>query len=72
MNTRDLKQLTKYQLTQLLFTKSPDPIHFHDSQGQQYFGLLQSVQREDGTGSSFNVTIAGHGGTATFHLRTID
>jgi hypothetical protein len=68
----DRKQLTKFELALLLFTKAPNPIHLYDSKGQQYFGLVQSVQREDGTGSSFNVTIAGHGGTATFHVRTID
>ena len=66
------KQHTKRELDNALWGEHPLPRHYYDSQGQQYFGILQSVQREDGSGHSFNVTIAGHGGTVTFHLRTID
>jgi len=69
MNER--KQHTKFELDKALYGKDVMPQHWYDSKGQKYFGLLQSVQREDGTGSSFNVTIVGQG-TATFHLRTID
>jgi hypothetical protein len=65
------KQHTKFELAKAMFDHRAMPRHWYDSNGQQYFGLLQSVQREDGTGSSFNVTIAGQG-TTTFHLRTID
>lgn len=65
-------QPTKYQLTMLLFTKLPHPLHFTDSRGGKHFGRLQTIQREDGSGSSFNLTVSNEHGSDTFHVRTVD
>ena len=64
--------MTKWQLYNLLSQTEPLPGYFVASDGNQYLGILQSVQREDGSGSSFNLTIANQSGTATFHIRTVD
>jgi hypothetical protein len=69
----DRKQLTKFELASLLFeSRDRMPRHLYDSNGQQYFGTIETVQREDNSGSSFNVTIQGQRGTTTIFLRTID
>jgi hypothetical protein len=63
--------MTKAQLFAMLGMRDLQPTRFADSNGVEYFGILQSVQREDGSGGSFNVTIANQSGYKTFHLRTI-
>jgi hypothetical protein len=70
--------MTKMQLCNRLFSS----VHgdnwqtWQASDGTIYEGYLDSIQREDGSGSSFNVTInlsvADGYKTVTFHLRTID
>jgi hypothetical protein len=64
--------MTKWQLFNLLSQVCPMPGYFVASDGKQYLGILQSVQREDGSGSSFNITIANQSGTITIHIRTTD
>jgi len=66
--------LTKWELFSLLAATSDNarPRHFGASNGQVYFGFLLGASREDGTGSSFNITVSNQSGCATFHLRTID
>jgi hypothetical protein len=64
--------MSKWQLFSLLADADARPRHFTATTGVQYFGLLQSVARESGSGSSFNVTVANQSGSITFHLRTID
>jgi hypothetical protein len=74
---------TKHQLAERLFASQSGLVrsglvrdyyrHWYDSQGLYHCGLLLVLQREDGSGSSFNVTIqAEQGGYETFHLRTVD
>lgn len=65
--------MTKFQLFNLLAAEYT-MIHDFVSSGQfHYRGILRSIEREDGSGSSFNVTIdTGNGNGATFHIRTID
>jgi hypothetical protein len=55
----------------MLGMRDLQPTRFADSNGVEYFGILQSIQREDGSGGSFNVTIANQSGYKTFHMRTI-
>lgn len=65
--------MSKWQLFNLLAERMPEQPHsFYGSDGLVYRGWLQSIQREDGSGSSFNVTVADREGTYTFHLRTKD
>ncbi len=76
--------MTFYQLMALLKhsvsnTKSSGATFFKASNGVRYYGCLTAVEREDGSGSSFNLTVRGtrNGDTGTiatyrFHLRTID
>ena len=64
--------MTKWLLTLCLYGEDVMPQSFTASDGQRYFGILQSVQREDGSGHSFNITIANQSSTATFHVRTTD
>ncbi len=67
-----MRTMSKWQLFSLLATADTLAGHFKASNGNVYFGLLQSVQREDGTGSSFNITVANQSGSVTFHVRTTD
>jgi hypothetical protein len=71
--------MSKYELLTALFSKGPHAAWYESSNGKRYFGTLESVQREDGGGSSFNVTIHTVGTASqvggkyvTLHLRTID
>jgi len=40
-----------------------------DSNGKLHTGIISSIQHEDGSGSSFNITLENG---EVFHLRTID
>ncbi len=58
---------TKYQLTNALF--SGGPLKTTNAN----FKIVNGVQREDGSGKSFNVTGVDQGGrTVTVHVRTLD
>lgn len=64
--------MTKWQLFKALGGEHPLPRHFTAVDGAQYFGILQAVEREDGSGHCFNVRIANQSGMATFHVQTED
>lgn len=65
--------MTKFNLMRLLFSNGAIAWKFTSSGGTVYRGYLLSVQREDGSGSSFNVEIVdGDYKHHIFHLRTID
>lgn len=65
-------QLTKWQLLSLLTTCRGAATVLIDSHGARHSGILQSVQREDGSGRSFNVTLSTARGNVTIHVRTVD
>lgn len=65
--------MTKYQIAELLFTPRAREVGITDSQGTTHHGYLSKVEREDGSGSSFNVTMRDEQGErCTFHVRTSD
>ena len=64
--------MTKWELFKMLGGEHPLPRHFTDASGNRYFGILQSIEREDGSGHSFNVRIANQSGETTIHLKTCD
>ena len=64
--------MTKWELFKMLGGEHPLPRHFTDNNGQTYYGTLQAMEREDGSGHSFNVRIANQSGQTTIHLRTND
>jgi hypothetical protein len=65
--------MTKYQLIKLLFDSHGGQANwFTASNGKRYHGILQSIQREDGSGESFNLTVNSGGREFTFHVRTVD
>lgn len=68
--------MSKYQLMQLLFSSKTELQKFPIREGSitRYIdGYISQIQREDGSGRSFNVTIRTPDlKTHTIHLRTID
>jgi hypothetical protein len=64
--------MTKWELYNLLGAEHTMPHPFTASDGARYVGILQAVEREDGSGRSFNLRIANQSGEITVHLRTID
>jgi hypothetical protein len=64
--------MTKWQLFKALAGEYSSPRLFIDSNGIRHFGILQSIEREDGSGHSFNVRIADQSRQTTIHIRTID
>ncbi len=63
----------KWDLFRFLGGEYPLPVRFLDARGQEHIGLVQSVEREDGSGHSFNVRIGTeNGNNETFHFRTTD
>lgn len=50
--------MTKFELACRLFNRGTTQYDWQDSNGRKYVGQLDSIQREDGSGSSFNVTIS--------------
>lgn len=66
--------MSKFKLASLLFAKMEGPATiFKSTDGKSYMGWLLSVSKEDGSGSSFNLTINGCNHIKyTFHIRTID
>ncbi len=65
--------MTKLQLAGLLFYNGVVEVGITDSSGTTHNGILTKVQREDGSGSSFNVTMHDEQGErCTFHMRTDD
>ncbi len=63
------KVRSKFDLARCLFGQYPLRHEFTDSQGKTHIGTLATVQREDGSGHSFNVTLDDGN---TFHMRTVD
>lgn len=65
------RQITKMQLANLLFAEKLPQIQIDGK-----FGYLQSIQREDGSGRSFNLTVRVQTALDTtnqvFHVRTTD
>ena len=59
-------QVTKFQLASLMFVADAE------CSCQGVHGYLESMEREDGGGSSFNITLATMQGSKTFYVRTID
>lgn len=49
--------MSKFRLFSLLGSRQDYPVCFLDSKKIAHMGYLQSVQKEDGSGNSFNVTI---------------
>ncbi len=75
MYARDGKfYVTRSLLADILFDRRPTCHTFYDTSGRVYVGVLESIQREDGSGKSFNITInqGGSAGSVTFYVRTID
>lgn len=64
--------MTKYQLFQALATRGTELSECTASNGRVYRGILQTVEREDGSGHSFNVTLDTCNGKTTIHVRTSD
>jgi len=69
--------MTKWELFKTLGAEHPLPRLFTDADGGHHYGYLQSIEREDGSGHSFNVTINPDGddrglSPKTFHVRTSD
>jgi hypothetical protein len=64
--------MTKWELFQALAAEHPMPSRLTDASGRQYVGILRSIEREDGSGRSFNVRIATQSGNTTLHIRTTD
>jgi hypothetical protein len=67
-----LTTITKWTLMFRMFHPNKGPWDWQDSNGKHHSGHMQSIQNEDGSGSSFNVTISDKGNQTTIHLRTID
>jgi hypothetical protein len=68
-----LRTISKWQLFGMLAAdRNAEPVEIFDSNGRPHSGLLSSVQREDGSGCSFNVTLSTAAGSETFHVRTKD
>jgi hypothetical protein len=65
--------MSKWQLASLLFTAQAKQVGICDTYGTTHCGFLSKIEREDGSGSSFNVTIRDEQGERkTFHVRTSD
>ena len=64
--------MTKWELFKTLSEEHCLPRAFCDANGFRHFGVLQSIEREDGSGHSFNVRIETEKGKETFHVRTRD
>ena len=65
-------KVTKLDLFWMLGIAQPMPRHFVASDGTEYYGILQSIERGNGSGHSFNVKIANQSGEATFNILTGD
>lgn len=63
---------TKMQLAEALFKNGTAQICVKDREGYLVRGILQSAQRENGSGKSFNLTILGGNGERTIYWESID
>ena len=63
---------TKWDLFRYLGGEYALPVTLFDGCGDAHVGTLESVEREDGSGHSFNVRIRNDRGQETFHFRTQD
>jgi len=66
--------MTKWELFKALAAEHPLPRHYIDGAGAEHYGTLESIERKDGSGHSFNVRILldREGKPETFHIRTTD
>jgi hypothetical protein len=70
--------MTKFQLMQMLFASNSQQTFgvfgrgAKDRGDQLYTGVLQSVEREDGSGRSFNVRMVVNRRPVIVHVRTND
>lgn len=64
--------MTRYQLMSIMFSNTGHECLFRDSQGKEYMGYLMSMEREDGSGRCFNLTIRTKQGEMTIFVRTQD
>jgi hypothetical protein len=69
-NVCPLARIGKFQLSSMFFSNVETILM--DSAGKVHRGFINAIQKEDGSGKSFNVTIGNNRGTETFHLRTLD
>ena len=69
-----MTQITKHQLVSLLFQADSKPITLASLNGRKAIhGIVTAIEREAGSGSSFNVSLRlPNGGIETIYLRTID
>lgn len=63
-----MNPMTKFQLFSLLAQKGTSSVQLNDGS----VGILTSIEREDGSGSSFMVRVNCQGVYRDFHVRTID
>jgi hypothetical protein len=67
--TQITARMTVYQLTQVLAARANHQVALPDGRR----GYLRSIEREDGSGRSFNLYVnVGNGKTESIHVRTID
>ena len=64
--------MTKWELFKALAGEHALPRHFTTPDGCKVFGALQAIEREDGSGKSFNCRIANQSGKITINVRTVD
>lgn len=65
--------MTKFQIFALLTQEGSNAACVTDSRGYQWWGIPRSVERESGSGRSFNVTIQLRNGQfKTIYVRTKD
>jgi hypothetical protein len=59
--------MTKHKLTELLFSRHGSPVTI-----KGVTGILQGIQREDGSGRSFIVRLLTTTGVKTVYVKTVD
>lgn len=66
--------MTKWYLFMCFTAKGSSISNIVDSQNVKHTGIITTIEREDGSGRSFNVTMleAGKYQPVKFHVRTID
>lgn len=64
--------MTKFELFQALAAPRNTAREYTASDSKHYIGILESVEREDGSGRSFNVRLITPAGYKTIHVRTPD
>ena len=65
-------QMSKWQLMTALTMQGAPFMAMYDTDGKRWEGILCSVERESGSGCSFNVVLNCNGVRKTFYVRTTD